>query len=57
MKKAVHDIEEKDENVIFVNAGDFFQGNAWYTMFKSEAVTQFANILDFTAMVNYRTWI
>ena len=51
LKKAVDDLKAKHDNVIFVNAGDFYQGTVFYTKFKWEIVKQFANMLDFTAMV------
>ena len=37
---------------VFLNAGDFFQGNAWYSLFKWEVVAPFTNLLNFTAMVS-----
>ena len=52
LKKTVDDIKEKHKNVVFVNSGDFYQGSIWYTSFKWEVVKEFANILNFTAMVN-----
>ena len=52
LKAAVDDIKNEHENVIFLNAGDFYQGTIWYTNFKWQVVAQFANILNFTAMVN-----
>ena len=33
LKKAVDDITISHENVIFLNGGDFYQGNVWYTHF------------------------
>ena len=51
LKKAVDDIKEQIENVIFINGGDFYQGNVWYTHFKWEVVAHFAKHLNFTAMV------
>jgi len=50
LKKKVDDLKEEHENVIFVNAGDFYQGTIWYTKFKWEVVAKFANMLNFTAM-------
>jgi len=48
--KAVNDIKHKEENVLWLNAGDFFQGTIWYTQFKWRVVSQFNNLLDFDAM-------
>ena len=44
------EIKIERNNVIFLNAGDFYQGNAWYTHFKWTIVAHFAEILNFTAM-------
>ena len=52
LKKTVDDISAKEENVIFLNGGDFYQGNVWYTHFKWRAVAKFAERLNFTAMVS-----
>ena len=49
--ETVHNIYEEQDNVIFVNGGDFYQGTLWYTKFKWEVVAKFGNILNFTAMV------
>ncbi len=43
--------EEEGGGAVFLNGGDFYQGNAWYTLFKWRVVAHFANILNFTAMV------
>ena len=48
----VKEIREKDENVIFLNGGDMFQGNVWYSQFKWEVIAQFTNYLNFTASVS-----
>ena len=50
MVTAVRELRERDQNVIFLNGGDFYQGNIWYTHFKWRVVAHFANILNFTAM-------
>ena len=47
---AVRELREREQNVIFLNGGDFYQGNIWYTNFKWRVVAHFANILNFTAM-------
>ena len=51
LKKAVDDLKKEHENVIFVNAGDFYQGTVLYTKFKWEIAVEFENMLNFTAMV------
>jgi len=50
LHKAVNDIRHKEENVLWLNAGDFYQGTIWYTQFKWRVVSQFNNALDFDAM-------
>ena len=52
LKKTVDDLKTENGNVVFVNAGDFYQGTVWYTSFKWNVVAQFANLLNFDAMVN-----
>ena len=52
LKKKVDDLKAQYDNVIFVNAGDFYQGTVFYTTFKWEVVAKFAKMLDFTAMVS-----
>ena len=52
MKAAVDDIKNEHKNVVFLNGGDFYQGNIWYSNFKWKVVAQFAEILNFTAMVS-----
>ena len=51
LKKSVDDIKYSHENVIFLNGGDFYQGNIWFSLFKWEIVAKFAELLNFTAMV------
>ena len=48
----VNKIEKNDENVIFLNGGDMFQGNVWYSQFKWKIIAQFTNYLNFTASVS-----
>lgn len=50
LKHAVDSIKSTQDNVVFLNGGDFYQGNAWYTLFKWKVVAEFANVLNFTAM-------
>uniref|UniRef100_A0A0K2UE10 5'-nucleotidase n=1 Tax=Lepeophtheirus salmonis TaxID=72036 RepID=A0A0K2UE10_LEPSM len=46
----VNEIKNAENNVIFLNGGDFYQGNIWYSHFKWRAVAYFGNLLNFTAM-------
>ena len=52
LKKKVDDLKAQYDNVIFVNAGDLYQGTVFYTTFKWKVVAEFAKMLDFTAMVS-----
>ena len=49
-RQAVNDLKENSTNVVWVNAGDFYQGTVWYTQFKWSVVSKFNNLLDFDAM-------
>ena len=51
LKSAVDNYTQYNKNVVFVNGGDFYQGNIWYTIFKWKVVAQFAQYLKFDAMV------
>jgi len=45
--------EVRDRNpdtTIFLNAGDFYQGTVWYSIFKYAPVLEFGNLLNYTAM-------
>ena len=44
------DIKREEDNVVWLNAGDFYQGTVWYTQFKWRVVSLFNNLLDFDAM-------
>ena len=44
------DIKKTTPNVLWLNAGDFYQGTIWYTQFKWKAVSLFNNLLNFDAM-------
>jgi len=50
MYSAVKEIKEREENVLWLNAGDFFQGTIWYSQFKWRAASQFNNLMEFDAM-------
>ena len=47
---AVKKFKSEENNVVWLNAGDFFQGTIWYSKFKWEPVAQFNNLLEFDAM-------
>merc|ERR1711936_344763 len=44
------EIREEDPEAIFLNAGDFYQGTAWYTKLKYGPMVEFGNLLNYTAM-------
>ncbi|CAH1776836.1 unnamed protein product [Owenia fusiformis] len=47
---AVKDIRENHENVIFLDAGDQFQGTIWFYAFEGRATSQFMNEMGYDAM-------
>jgi len=47
---AVSDIKDKEDNVLWINAGDFFQGTIWYSHYKWRVASLFNNLLEFDAM-------
>ena len=44
-------IRKEKPNTIYLNAGDLFQGTAWYTVHKWRVISHFANLLNLTATV------
>jgi len=50
LHSAVKEFRSTRDNVLWVNAGDFFQGTAWYSQFKWRVVSVFNNMLDFDAI-------
>ena len=50
LQTAVKKLRASDKNVLWLNAGDFYQGTVWYTQFKWRVVSLFNNLLDFDAM-------
>ena len=44
------DIKREEDHVVWLNAGDFYQGTVWYTQFKWRVVSLFNNLLGFDAM-------
>lgn len=37
-------------NIVYLNAGDFYQGTIWYTLFKYNVTSKFVNMLKMDAM-------
>ena len=50
ISQTVRNFKAKEENVVWLNGGDFFQGTIWYSKFKWEPIAQFNNLLSFDAM-------
>ena len=50
MYSAVKEIKDREDNVLWLNAGEFFQGTIWYGQFKWRAASQFNNLMEFDAM-------
>ncbi|XP_040564234.1 protein 5NUC [Lepeophtheirus salmonis] len=46
----IEDLRSKSDKSFFFNAGDYYQGTIWYSVFKYKAVMEFANMLNYTAM-------
>lgn len=46
----VRKFRRERENVLFLNAGDYFQGTAWYTVLKYKPVADVVKLLNFNAM-------
>jgi len=44
------EIRREDPEAIFLNAGDFYQGTAWYTKLRYGPMVEFGNLLNYTAM-------
>ena len=47
----VKEIKAKEPNVIFLNAGDTYQGTTWYTVHKWRVVAHFIQMIGLDAMV------
>ena len=47
---AVKDLRDVEENSLWLNGGDFYQGTVWYTQFKWSLISKFNNRLNFSAM-------
>ena len=51
MVTKVRELRENGDpsRTLFLNAGDYYQGTIYYTLFKYEVVKEFANLLNYTA--------
>jgi len=47
---AVKKEKESGKNILWLNAGDFYQGTVWYSHFKWRVVARFNSLLNFDAM-------
>jgi len=50
LQTAIKKLKATEKNVLWVNAGDFYQGTVWYSHFKWTVVSRFNNLLNFDAM-------
>ncbi|XP_059472052.1 protein 5NUC-like [Neocloeon triangulifer] len=48
--QVVKDVRKAEENVIFLNAGDTYQGTSWYTVHKWRVVAAFLKMIGMDAM-------
>lgn len=48
----VSEIREKEKNVLFLDAGDQFQGTVWFNYYKGAEAAHFMNKLGYDVMVN-----
>lgn len=48
----VSEIRKKEENVLFLDAGDQFQGTVWFNYYKGAEAAHFMNKLGYDVMVN-----
>lgn len=49
--KHLREVSEREGgNLLFLNAGDHFQGTFWYTILKSEVVAQFVSLMEHDVM-------
>ena len=47
---AVQELNSTKENFMLLNAGDYYAGTIWYTIFHYEPMIEFSNMLNYTAM-------
>ena len=52
VKTASKKLREERPNAIFLNAGDYYQGTIWYTLFKWNVTAEFTNKLHYDVSVN-----
>lgn len=48
----VSEIRKKEKNVLFLDAGDQFQGTVWFNYYKGAEAAHFMNKLGYDVMVN-----
>lgn len=48
----VSEIRRKEKNVLFLDAGDQFQGTVWFNYYKGAEAAHFMNKLGYDVMVN-----
>ena len=48
--KSIKSRHADPDKVLFLNAGDFYQGTIWYSLFKHQAVTEFVNLMGIDVM-------
>lgn len=46
------EIRRKEKNVLFLDAGDQFQGTVWFNYYKGAEAAHFMNNLGYDVMVN-----
>jgi 2',3'-cyclic-nucleotide 2'-phosphodiesterase (5'-nucleotidase family) len=49
----VKEVKAKEPNVVFLNAGDTYQGTTWYTVHKWSVVAHFMQMIGLDAMVRF----
>ena len=42
--------QQNGGNILFLNAGDHFQGTFWYTILKSQVVAEFVSLMKHDVM-------
>ena len=52
IQTAVKQIRKDVENVLFLDAGDPFQGTSWFQYYEGDAAAHFMNLLEYDAMVS-----
>lgn len=50
MATKAKEVRAKEGNVIFLNAGDYYQGSMWHTLFGYEAMLEMGNLMNYTAL-------